>query len=114
MRIPKAIREYIYRDKGRCRICFQPVEKRFAHVHHLYHRYAPIPKWLEVPPTIANNHPYNLILVCSECHALLHTGDDLPRHARDTMIRVNKDLEYLFPFPEEVQMWLEENRSGIR
>jgi len=110
-KIPIEIREYIYhRDKGICRICRERVEKEYATVHHLYHRQAMIPAFLEVPWVRSNNHPYNLILVCPQCHSELHSGDDLPKRTRNIMIKLNQELEYLCPFPNEVKEWLEKNQ----
>ena len=112
--IPSVIRDYVYkRDKGKCRICRKPVSKQEAHVHHLWHRNSSVPADLEVPRVKGNNHPYNLILVCSECHATLHSGKDLPLHLRRVFVKWNKEMEYLFPFPEELKTWLEKNTIEV-
>ena len=108
--IPKVIREYVYkRDRGICRICRRPVSENEAHVHHLYHRNSVIPADLEIPHVKGNNHPYNLVLVCAECHVILHNGKDLPDRLRRYMVQYNKELEYLHPFSSKLKEWLKDN-----
>ena len=109
-KIPKVVRDYVYkRDKGRCRWCQKFVPYEEAHIHHLYHRHAYIPEELEVPPTKGNMHPYNLILLCSACHAKVHFRHEIRREARKYFIRVNQAMEYKYPFPKELVKWLKEN-----
>jgi 5-methylcytosine-specific restriction endonuclease McrA len=70
--IPKPIHDYVWqRDGGRCRFCGLEGE----HVHHIYSRYSQIPAHLKIQETINNNHPDNLILLCSKHHFRVHNGN---------------------------------------
>ena len=96
-RIPKEIRYYVWeRDRGRCRICGRPATE----IHHIYTRYSHIPDHLGVPRFPSNHHPYNLILVCHECHMKIHNGKI--KVDRERVIKQNEELASFKTIPEEI------------
>ncbi len=108
--IPAVVREYVYsRDSGRCRLCRRPVDIKEAHIHHVYSRFSVIPKDLEVPHVVNNNHPYNLITLCPECHDLLHVKGAISEELKRTFVKYNQELEYLKPFSKKLTEWLLKN-----
>jgi len=105
--IPNIIRAYVFmRDDGRCRICGQFTVKGV--VHHIFRRSEAIPADLAIPWIKGNNHPDNLVWLCSVCHALLHAG--LFNEDKALWVVENRRLRDLCPMPKEVQEWLIEHK----
>lgn len=110
-RIPEVVRKYIYeRDEGRCRLCQRAVTQ--GHVHHIYHRYEQIPKKYGLEWIRANNHPANLILLCPECHARIHSSGS--RELKERLFELNRVFDGSRKYPSEVEEWLKENSIGSR
>ncbi|OOC42179.1 HNH endonuclease [Thermosipho sp. 1074] len=85
--IPRIIRDYIHkRDKEKCRLCGRFVNGT-GQIHHLFRRNAAIPVEYNIPWVPKNNHPYNLILLCPECHLKIHQGYEIDK---DKLIEQNK------------------------
>lgn len=83
--IPKDVKERVVkRDNNICRICGKPGK----HIHHLYGRNATIPRYIGIPQTPHNNHEFNLITVCSECHERIHRKG-MTQHEREKFIVEN-------------------------
>lgn len=103
-KIPEIIRKYVRkRDKNRCRLCNKDVQ-RHGEIHHIYSRRSFIPAYLNLEWIPNNNHPYNLILLCPDCHRKIHNGS--LKIEKDKLIEQNKK----YPLSDEVKQWIEENK----
>lgn len=111
--IPKIISNYIkkrdtYQNPEKqewywkCRLCNKPAE----HIHHIDGR---ISMKHGQPDIIGGNHEYNLISLCSECHAKIHQygfSDNL----KNILIQTNKNkrIEY-----KELTEYYKKNKSKL-
>jgi 5-methylcytosine-specific restriction endonuclease McrA len=92
------------RDKEKCRVCGRYVNGT-GQIHHLFRRNATIPPDYGIPWVPRNNHPYNLILVCPECHLKIHRGLEIDK---DFFIEQNKKKK----LTKGIRKWVEENEVG--
>ena len=74
-------------------------------IHHLFRRNATIPPEYQIPMVPRNNHPYNLVLLCPECHVKIHNGQKIDI---DFFIVQNKKRR----LTKGVRKWVEENELG--
>ena len=103
--IPKVIRKYVHkRDHEHCRLCGAHVNGN-GQIHHIFTRNSHIPKYLDVPDVPKNHHPWNLILLCPECHVKIHNGMEINK---EELIEANKKKK----LTEEIIKWVEENELG--
>jgi 5-methylcytosine-specific restriction endonuclease McrA len=79
------IRKVDERDKKTCVLCGK---KDVIHRHHIYSRNALIPMYHEIPQCKKNNHEWNIITLCSECHWKIHNG--MLKIPKDDLIKLAK------------------------
>ncbi len=106
--IPKPIHDYVFkRDRGKCRFCGMEAEA----VHHIYSRYSQIPAYLKIQETISNNHPDNLISVCTKHHGRIHSGNVI--FDKEKEILVSRERSQWYPMTEKVRECIEKNKSKL-
>jgi 5-methylcytosine-specific restriction endonuclease McrA len=92
------------RDKEKCRLCGRYVNGE-GQIHHLFRRNATIPPEYQIPWVPRNHHPYNLILLCPECHNRVHKDWVIDV---DFFVNQNKKKK----LPRNVQRWVSRNEVG--
>ncbi len=93
--IPDKLKSYVRHRDNVCRLCRKHLHGTDGYVVPVFGRYSEIPPYLEVPQTVQNMHPFNLVRVCPTCYVLQANG--IGTGMKESMVRLNKELECMYP-----------------